>query len=230
MSASRKIRLVVLISGRGSNLQAILDQAVSGELPVEVAAVVSNRPGVHGLERARQAGVPALELDHKRFADRPEFEAALIETIDRRQPDLVVLAGFMRVLTAGFTEHYRGRLLNIHPSLLPKFRGLHTHERAIAAGETEHGASIHFVTAELDGGPVIVQARVPVLPGDDPDVLAARVLEQEHRLYPLAIRWFAEQRLRLEVEQVWFDGQSLVEPLRLEQFVADQHSPDAGLK
>ena len=217
MSAIRKIRLVVLISGRGSNLQAILDQAVSGELPVEVVAVVSNRPGVHGLERARQAGVPALELDHKNFADRPEFEAALIETIDRRQPDLVVLAGFMRVLTAGFTEHYRGRLLNIHPSLLPKFRGLHTHERAIAAGETEHGASIHFVTAELDGGPVIVQARVPVLPGDDPDALAARVLEQEHRLYPLAIRWFAEQRLRLEDEQVWFDGQPLAAPLRLEE-------------
>ena len=217
MSAIQKIRLVVLISGRGSNLQAILDQAVSGELPVEVATVVSNRPGVHGLERARQAGVLALELDHKNFADRPEFEAALIETIDRRQPDLVVLAGFMRVLTAGFTEHYRGRLLNIHPSLLPKFRGLHTHERAIAAGETEHGASIHFVTAELDGGPVIVQARVLVLPGDDPDALAARVLEQEHRLYPLAIRWFAEQRLRLEDEQVWFDGQPLVEPLRPEE-------------
>ena len=230
MSAIRKIRLVVLISGRGSNLQAILDQAVSGELPVEVATVVSNRPGVHGLERARQAGVPALELDHKNFADRPEFEAALIETIDRRQPDLVVLAGFMRVLTAGFTEHYRGRLLNIHPSLLPKFRGLHTHERAIAAGETEHGASIHFVTAELDGGPVIVQARVPVLPGDDSDALAARVLEQEHRLYPLAIRWFAEQRLRLEGEQVWFDGQPLVEPLRLEQFAAGQSALDAGLK
>ena len=230
MSAIRKIRLVVLISGRGSNLQAILDQAVSGELPVEVAAVISNRPGVHGLERARQAGVPALELDHKNFADRPEFEAALIETIDRRQPDLVVLAGFMRVLTAGFTEHYRGRLLNIHPSLLPKFRGLHTHERAIAAGETEHGASIHFVTAELDGGPVIVQARVPVLPGDDSDALAARVLEQEHRLYPLAIRWFAEQRLRLEGEQVWFDGQPLVEPLRLEQFAAGQSALDAGLK
>ncbi len=230
MSAIRKIRLVVLISGRGSNLQAILDQAVSGELPVEVAAVISNRPGVHGLERARQAGVPALELDHKNFADRPEFEAALIETIDRRQPDLVVLAGFMRVLTAGFTEHYRGRLLNIHPSLLPKFRGLHTHERAIAAGETEHGASIHFVTAELDGGPVIVQARVPVLPGDDSDALAARVLEQEHGLYPLAIRWFAEQRLRLEGEQVWFDGQPLVEPLRLEQFAAGQSALDAGLK
>jgi phosphoribosylglycinamide formyltransferase-1 len=216
VSAVRKIRLVVLISGRGSNLQAILDRAASGELPVEVAAVISNRPGVQGLERARQAGVPALELDHKDFPDRPEFEAALIELIDRHQPDLVILAGFMRVLTAGFTDHYRGRLLNIHPSLLPKFRGLHTHERALATGETEHGASIHFVTAELDGGPVIVRARVPVLPGDDPDILAARVLEQEHRLYPLAIRWFAEGRLRLEGAQVWFDGKPLPEPLWLE--------------
>ena len=216
MSVERKCRVVVLISGRGSNLQAILDQAGSGALPVDIAAVISNRPGVAGLERARRAGVVALELDHRRFADRPAFEAALIDLIDRQQPDLVILAGFMRVLTAGFTEHYRGRLLNIHPSLLPKFRGLHTHERAIAAGESEHGASIHFVTAELDGGPVIVQARVPVLPGDDADTLAARVLEQEHRLYPQAVHWFAMGRLRLEGEQVCFDGQALVEPLRLE--------------
>ena len=222
MSLVRKIRLVVLISGRGSNLQAILDQAASGELPVEVAAVISNRPGIHGLERARQAGVPALELDHKDFADRPGFEAALIELINRYLPDLVILAGFMRVLTPGFTAHYQGRMFNIHPSLLPKFRGLHTHERAIVAGETEHGASIHFVTAELDGGPVIVQARVPVLPGDDPDTLAARVLEQEHRLYPLAIRWFAEGRLRLNGEQVWFDGEPLTEPL---QIAPSNHSP-----
>lgn len=215
MNRARNIRLVVLISGRGSNLQAILDQAASGELPVEVAAVISNRPGVAGLERARKAGVPALELDHKNFPDRPTFEAALIELIDRHRPDLVALAGFMRLLAAGFTDHYQGRLLNIHPSLLPKFRGLHTHERALAAGETEHGASIHFVTAELDGGPIIVQARVPVLPGDDPDTLAARVLEQEHRLYPLAIRWFAEGRCRLDGERVWFDGEPLAEPLRM---------------
>lgn len=216
MSGTGKLRLVVLISGRGSNLQAILDQAASGELPVAITAVISNRPGVQGLERARQAGVTALELDHKLFPDRPTFEVALIELIDRHQPDLVILAGFMRVLTSGFTEHYRGRLLNIHPSLLPKFRGLHTHERAIAAGEIEHGASIHFVTAELDGGPVIVQARVPVLPDDDPDRLAARVLEQEHRLYPKAIHWFAEGRLCLRGEQVWFDGKPLDQPLRLE--------------
>ncbi len=212
MSAGRKIRLVVLISGRGSNLQAILDQAASGELPVAVAAVISNRPGVYGLERARQANVPALTLDHKNFADRPAFEAALSALIDRYQPDLVALAGFMRVLTAGFTDHYRGRLLNIHPSLLPRFRGLHTHERAIAAGETEHGASIHFVTAELDGGPVIAQARVPVLPHDDPDTLAARVLAQEHCLYPQVIRWFAEGRLRLAGEEVLLDGQRLAAP------------------
>jgi phosphoribosylglycinamide formyltransferase-1 len=218
VSAVQKCRLVILISGRGSNLQAILDQAASGELPVDIAAVISNRPGVQGLERARQAGVPALELDHKNYPNRPEFEAALIELIDRQQPDLVILAGFMRVLTPGFTEHYRGRLLNIHPSLLPKFRGLHTHERALAAGETEHGATIHFVTAELDGGPIIMQARVPVLPDDDPDTLAARVLAQEHRLYPQAIRGFAEGRLKLKGEQVWFDGQPLAEPLRLEDF------------
>ena len=216
MSAIRKLRLAVLISGRGSNLQALLDQSASGELSAEVVAVISNQPGVYGLERARQAGVPALELDHQRFADRPGFEAALIELIDRYQPDLVILAGFMRLLTSGFTEHYQGRLLNIHPSLLPKFRGLHTHERAIAAGETEHGATIHFVTAELDGGPLIVQARVPVLPGDDPEVLAARVLAQEHRLYPQAIRWFAEGRLKLEGDQVWFDEEPLREPLQLE--------------
>ena len=216
MSGVRKIRLAVLISGRGSNLQAILDQAASGELPAQIAAVISNRPGVAGLERARKAGVPALELDHKNFADRSDFEAALIELIDHQRPDLVILAGFMRVLTAGFTEHYRGRLLNIHPSLLPKFRGLHTHERAIAAGEIEHGASIHFVTAELDGGPVVAQARVPVLPGDDPDTLAARVLEREHRLYALAIRWFAEGRIELDGERVQFDGKPMVEPLRLE--------------
>jgi phosphoribosylglycinamide formyltransferase-1 len=218
VSGGDKIRLVVLISGRGSNLQAILDQASSGELPVEVAAVISNRPGVHGLERARQAGVPALELDHKLFPDRPEFEAALIDLIDHYRPDLVILAGFMRVLTPGFTEHYQGRIFNIHPSLLPKFRGLHTHERAIAAGETVHGASIHFVTAELDGGPVIVQARVPVLPDDDPDTLAARVLEREHRLYPQAIRWFAEGRLGLDGKRVLFDGKPMAEPLRLENF------------
>ncbi len=207
--------IVVLISGRGSNLQSILDRAASGELPVEVRAVISNRPGVHGLERARAAGVPALELDHQAYPDRASFEAALTGLIDGYAPALVVLAGFMRILEPGFCEHYRGRLLNIHPSLLPKFRGVHTHERALAAGETEHGASCHFVTPELDGGPVFLQAVVPVLDGDDADALAARVLVEEHRLYPLAIRWFAEGRVRLAGDTVLFDGAPLAAPKRL---------------
>lgn len=213
-----KIRLVVLISGRGSNLQAILDGARSGELPATIGAVISNRPGAYGLERARQAGVDALTLDHKPFPDRTSFEAALQDLIDSYHPDLVILAGFMRMLTADFVAHYRGRLFNIHPSLLPKFRGLHTHERALAAGEKEHGASVHFVIAELDSGPVIIQAQVPVLPGDDPDTLAARVLEQEHRIYPLAIRWFAEGRVQMgDDKTVLFDGQPLASPRLLAQ-------------
>lgn len=215
-NARKRIRLVVLISGRGSNLQAILDGAVSGELPVDIRAVISNRPGVLGLERARQAGVTAVTLDHQAFPDRSAFETALTALIDSHMPDLVILAGFMRVLTAEFVDHYRGRLLNIHPSLLPKFRGLHTHERALAAGEREHGASVHFVTPELDSGPVILQARVPVLPGDDPDGLAARILEQEHRIYPLAIRWFAEGRIVFRDPNPLFDGQPLLTPRVLE--------------
>jgi len=209
---SDKCRVVVLISGRGSNLQAILDGARDGDLPIELCAVISNRPDAYGLERARQAGVPAVTLDHRDFAGRAPFEAALLERIDAERADLVVLAGFMRILGVDFVTHYRGRMLNIHPSLLPKFRGLHTHERALAAGEREHGASVHFVTPELDSGPVIVQARVPILPGDDPDTLAARVLEQEHRLYPLAIRWFAEARVVLRDDTVWFDGEPLTQP------------------
>jgi phosphoribosylglycinamide formyltransferase-1 len=216
MENPAKIRLVVLISGRGSNLQAVLDGAQRGELPVDICAVISNRPGAYGLERARQYGAKALSLDHKAYPDRVSFETALRQLIDAHRPDLVVLAGFMRVLNADFVNHYRGRMLNIHPSLLPKFRGLHTHERAIAAGEAEHGASVHFVIPELDSGPVILQARVPVFPGDDPASLAARVLEQEHRIYPLAIRWFAEGRVRLQGEQVLFDGQPLTRPRRLD--------------
>ncbi len=216
MAAAAKPGIVVLISGRGSNLQSILDRAASGELPVEVRAVISNRPGVYGLQRARDAGVPALVLDHKDFADRTSFEAELIRQIDGFGPALVVLAGFMRILEPGFCEHYRGRMLNIHPSLLPKYRGVHTHERALAAGETEHGVSIHFVTPELDGGPVFLQATVPVLPGDDADTLAARVLFEEHKLYPLAIRWFAEGRVRLDGDTVLFDGAPLTAPKRLD--------------
>ena len=215
MTAPAKMRVVVLISGRGSNLQALIDQAANGTLPITIAAVISNVRGVYGLERARQAGIPTLELDHKPYAERAAFEAALIKLIDAQQPQLVVLAGFMRILTPAFTAHYHGRLLNIHPSLLPKFRGLHTHERAISAGETEHGASIHFVTAELDGGPLIAQARVPVLPNDDAETLAARVLIAEHRLYPQVIHWFAQGRLKLQGTQILFDDIALQSPLQL---------------
>jgi phosphoribosylglycinamide formyltransferase-1 len=213
---NRNIRLVVLISGRGSNLQAILDGATAGTLPAEIRAVISNRPDAYGLERARQAGVPTAVVDHTAFPDRQTFEAALRERIDAERPELVILAGFMRILSPGFVEHYRGRLLNIHPSLLPKYRGLHTHERALAAGEREHGASVHFVIPELDSGPVIVQARVPVLPDDDPDTLAARVLAREHRIYPLAIQWFAGGRVRMQGDNVAFDGQLLTSPRLLE--------------
>lgn len=215
MTAPAKMRVVVLISGRGSNLQALIDQAANGTLPITIAAVISNVRGVYGLERARQAGIPTLELDHKPYAERAAFEAALIKLIDAQQPQLVVLAGFMRILTPAFTAHYHGRLLNIHPSLLPKFRGLHTHERAISAGEIEHGASIHFVTAELDGGPLIAQARVPVLPNDDAETLAARVLIAEHRLYPQVIHWFAQGRLKLQGTQILFDDIALQSPLQL---------------
>ena len=197
--------LVVLISGRGSNLKAILD-AVARDLPVEVRCVISNRPGAGGLALAREAGVATEVVDHTDYASRESFDEALGARIDHYTPGLVVLAGFMRVLGPWFVRRYAGRLVNIHPALLPAFPGLHTHERALEAGVAEHGASVHFVTEEVDGGPVILQARVPVLPGDTPEALAARVLEQEHRIYPQAIRWFADGRLRLEGDRVLLDG------------------------
>jgi phosphoribosylglycinamide formyltransferase-1 len=205
--------IVVLISGSGSNLQAIIDQATSGELPVEVRAVISNRPDATGLERARRAGIPATTLDHKQFGDRESFDRALMARIDDYQPALVVLAGFMRLLSDAFVAHYAGRMLNIHPSLLPAFKGLDTHRRAIEARATEHGASVHFVTAELDGGPVVLQARVPVLPGDDAQTLSARVLQQEHRIYPEAIRWFAQGRLRMTGNDAYLDGKLIDAPV-----------------
>lgn len=185
--------IVVLISGRGSNLGAILRAG----LQAQVAAVISNRADAAGLALAREAGIATTVLDHRAFDSREAFDAALAERIDIHQPALVVLAGFMRVLTAGFVERYRGRMINIHPSLLPAFTGLDTHRRALEAGVRVHGCSVHFVTPDLDGGPIIAQAAVPVLAGDDQAALAARVLEQEHRLYPQAIRWFLDGRLML---------------------------------
>lgn len=211
-SNSSKLPLVALISGRGSNLQAIVDAAAAGDLPVIVRAVISNRPDAPGLARATRAGIATAVVDHRHYGDRDDFDRALMASVDEFAPALVVLAGFMRVLGMAFVDHYAGRMLNIHPSLLPKFRGLHTHERALQAAETEHGASVHFVTGKLDGGPVILQVRVPVLAQDNPDTLAERVLAQEHRIYPLAVRWFAEGRLRLGASRVMLDGLPLIRP------------------
>ncbi|MDD3516752.1 MAG: phosphoribosylglycinamide formyltransferase [Chromatiales bacterium] len=210
------MNIVVLISGSGSNLQAIIDAAASGELPGRIAAVISNRPEAFGLERARRAGIAAETLDHRRYPDRETFDQALMALIDRHAPDLVVLAGFMRILTPAFVRHYAGRMLNIHPSLLPEFRGLRTHERALEAGVERHGASVHFVTDELDGGPVVLQAEVPVLPDDTPERLAARVLEKEHVIYPRVVRWFCQGRLRLDGNRPLMDGRPLDRPLVLD--------------
>ncbi|MEI6414545.1 MAG: phosphoribosylglycinamide formyltransferase [Pseudomonadota bacterium] len=208
--------LVVLISGNGSNLQALIDRAATG-FPFTLRAVISSQPEAFGLTRAAQAHIPARMVSPQHFPDRESYDQALWAAIDAYQPALVVLAGFMRILTPAFVQHYRGRLLNIHPSLLPKFRGLETHRRVLEAGEAEHGATIHFVTEELDGGPLILQSRVPVFTGDNPQTLAARVLIQEHRIYPLAVRWFAEGRLVLgEDERVWLDGLPLAGPVRVE--------------
>jgi len=209
--------VVVLISGSGSNLQAMIDGQSSGELPIALRAVVSNRADAFGLERAGRAGIPGRVLSHRAFASREAYDTALAALLDEYDPGLVVLAGFMRILTPGFVARYHGRMFNIHPSLLPKFPGLHTHERALEAGEREHGATVHFVTDELDGGAAVLQARVPVFPDDDADVLAARVLSKEHRIYPLAVRWFAEGRLRLgDDRRVYLDGVALAAPVQLE--------------
>ncbi len=201
--------VVVLISGSGSNLQALIDSIAHDGNPARIVAVISNRADAYGLERAKQAGIATHVLDHKQFDGREAFDAALVEAIDGFDPQLVVLAGFMRILTGGFVRHYEGRLLNIHPSLLPKYKGLHTHQRALEAGDSEHGCSVHFVTEELDGGPLVVQAVVPVESGDTPESLAQRVHSQEHHIYPLAMRWFAEGRLRLGQTGAQLDGKDL---------------------
>ncbi len=201
--------VVVLLSGTGSNLQALIDSTRTGDSPVRIAAVISNRSDAYGLQRARDAGVETRSLDHKAFDGREAFDRALVELIDAFDPKLVVLAGFMRILSADFVRHYAGRLLNIHPSLLPKYKGMHTHQRAIDAGDREHGCSVHFVTEELDGGPLVVQAVVPVESDDSAQTLAQRVHTQEHRIYPLAVRWFAEGRLILGDQGALLDGQLL---------------------
>ncbi len=187
--------IVILISGRGSNMEAIVRAQIPG---ARIAAVISNRPDAGGLAFAASHGIPTRVVDHKAYPSREAFDAALADTIDALAPDLVVLAGFMRVLTDGFVNRYSGRLLNIHPSLLPSFPGLHTHQRALEAGVRVHGTTVHFVTPTLDCGPIVIQAVVPVLPGDDEDSLAARVLVQEHRIYPQAVSWFVADRLSID--------------------------------
>ncbi len=202
-------RILVLISGNGSNLQAIINACKSENYPGEVVAVISNKADVYGLTRAQEANIDAQVLSHQSFDSRENYDQALMKLIDGYQPDLIVLAGFMRILTPAFVQKYHEKLLNIHPSLLPKYQGLNTHQRAIDAGDTEHGVSVHFVTEELDGGPVILQAKVPIFKGDIADELAARVHEQEHRIYPLVVKWFCQQRLVMKNEAALFDGNLL---------------------
>lgn len=194
--------IVILISGRGSNMEAIVRAQQAEAWPARIAAVISNKPDAKGLAFAEAHGIPTAVVPNKEFSTRDAFDAALQETIARFEPDLVVLAGFMRILTAPFVAHYAGRMLNIHPSLLPLFPGLHTHRQALDAGVEEHGATVHFVTAELDHGPAVIQARIPVLPGDTEDSLAERLLAEEHVIYPQAVRLFIEDRLSIEGGEV----------------------------
>lgn len=209
MTSSNKHRLVVLISGSGTNLQAIIDAVNAGAVNAEIGAVISNKESAKGLQRAAQSKIATAVVDHKQFDSKEAFDRALIELIDRYEADTVLLAGFMRILTPTFVSHYAGKVLNIHPSLLPKFQGLHTHQRALEAGEKQHGCSIHFVTDEVDGGPVIAQAPVSVEATDAADSLAKKVLRKEHILYPLVVSWKADGRLKLSNGGVWLDGEKL---------------------
>ena len=205
-----------------SNLQALINAAQESS-SIRIRAVVSNEPDAFGLERARRAGIATRILNHRDYPSRDAYDAALGALIEEQKPGLIVLAGFMRILTPAFVARFKGRMLNIHPSLLPKFRGLHTHQRALDAGERVHGASVHFVTEKLDGGPVVLQAQVPVEPGDDADTLAARVLHTEHIIYPQAVRWVAQGRLTLDEEgNPRLDGQVLDKPLRLDELTPEQ--------
>jgi phosphoribosylglycinamide formyltransferase-1 len=203
--------IVVLISGNGSNLQAIIDDISQQKINGKIAAVIANQETAYGLTRAKDAGIPAIFIDHKSFASRQEYDVKMVECINEFSPSLIVLAGFMRILTPAFVEHFKGRMLNIHPSLLPKYKGLDTHQRAINAGDKEHGASVHFVTPELDGGPVVLQSKVPVFEQQNPQELADRVQQQERQMYPLVIKWFCEDRLNMIDNNAVLDDQILAE-------------------
>jgi len=209
--------VVVLISGSGSNLQALIDGQNDGSLPIAIRAVFSNRADAFGLERARQAGIATEVISHKDFPSREDYDAAMMQAIDRHAPQLVVLAGFMRILTDDFVRRYSGRMLNIHPSLLPKFRGLNTHQRAIDAGETQHGVSVHFVSEELDAGAAILQAAVDITSDDNAQTLAAKVQQQEHVIYPRVVKWFAQGRLKMASPGFELDGRNYLQPFLLGQ-------------
>ena len=208
-------RIVVLVSGSGSNMQVIAEACAKNEIDGDVTAVISNRPDVMGLQRAKELGIATDVVDHTQFPTREEFDANLIRAIDEHTPDLIVLAGFMRILTSDFVRRYKGKMLNIHPSLLPKYKGLNTHQRALDAGDKEAGVTVHFVSEDLDGGANIIQAIVPVLDDDDEGTLRSRVQTQEHVIYPIAVKWFVEGRINLNKGDAYFDGQPL---------------PDTGLK
>ena len=201
--------IVVLVSGSGSNLQAIIDACEQQKINGTIRAVFSNKADVFGLERARDAGIPAFSLLPRDYATREAFDNQLITEIDAWDPDLVVLAGYMRILSPNFVAHYSGRLLNIHPSLLPKYPGLHTHRQVLENGDLEHGTSVHFVTEELDGGPVILQAKIPVFPEDEESDISARVQHQEHAIYPLVVSWFVDGRLAMRDNAAWLDNMRL---------------------
>jgi len=200
------LNLGVLISGNGSNLQAIIDRIADGSIDARINIVVSNEADAYGLERARRAALLTQVLDHKQFADRAAYDAALAAILEQAGVELIVLAGFMRILSPAFVERFSGRIINIHPSLLPKYPGLNTHQRVLAAGDQEHGASVHFVNNELDAGPIIIQRRVPVMAGDTPEALQQRVHKVEHQILPQAIQWFAQNRLQIRDDQVLLDG------------------------
>lgn len=211
--SEKPLSIVVLISGSGSNLQAIIDALPKQSINAQIKAVISNKADALGLERARKAGINCAVIDHTEFADRLSFDQAMMQEIDQHDPELIILAGFMRILSNEFVSHYSGRMINVHPSLLPNFKGLNTHQRALDAGHTKHGVSVHFVSNELDGGPVIAQAEVPVNADDDAETLRLRVQQQEHIIYPKVTQWFAERRLKLDNHSVYFDQQKLLKPL-----------------
>jgi phosphoribosylglycinamide formyltransferase-1 len=216
VNAAAPLSLAVLISGRGSNMAAIAAACAAGRIDARIACVIADTPGATGLELARGLGLQAVVVDRRRHADRPAFERALAEAVDASGAGLVVLAGFMRILGSAFVQRYAGRLLNIHPSLLPKYPGLDTHARALAAGDLEHGATVHYATAELDAGPAILQGVVPVLPADTVDSLSARVHAAEHIIYPQVIGWIAAGRLAMKDGEAWLDGRRLESPVRLD--------------